>query len=309
MHIHTNHDHDNKHNHNHKITDQKLLYVIFLNIIIALSEIIGGIISGSLALLSDAFHNFSDVFSFIISFIAIRISKKSKDENKTFGYKRAEILAALFNILSLFAACGYIIYEAIKRFINPQQINSKIMIAVTIIGLLGNAFSILILRKNVKESINIKSSFLHLLGDTFSSVGVLIIALILMIFPKLYILDPIISILIALFIIKESFTIFFESINILMQGTPKHVDIKKITTRLLKEKSLKIIDIHHIHIWSLSQDESVFDCHVVINEKSIENINDKISKINEILTCEFNINHSTIQIETKGHNHSVSCNI
>jgi len=305
MHIHSNHDHE----HDQKVIDKKLFFVIILNIIITLSEITGGLISGSLALLSDAFHNFSDVFSFVISFIAIKISKKTKDENRTFGYKRAEILAALFNIITLFLACIYIIYEAIKRFINPQTINAPIMLLITVIGLLGNFFSILIIRKDVKKSINIRSSFLHLLGDTFSSVGVLIAALILLILPKFYFLDPIISILIAVFIIKESFTMFYESINILMQGSPKHIDIKKIIKRLLNEKSLKIIDIHHIHLWSMSQDEFVFDCHVVINEKSIENINDKISKINEILSCEFNINHSTIQIETKGHNHSVSCSI
>ncbi|MBN2547449.1 MAG: cation transporter [Spirochaetes bacterium] len=303
MHIHANKTSGQK------SIDKKLFFVIILNIIITLSEIIGGLISGSLALLSDAFHNFSDVFSFVISFVAIKFSKRAKDESKTFGYKRAEILAALFNILTLFAACGYIIYEAVKRFITPQPINAPIMILITVIGLLGNAFSIFIIRKDVKSSINIKSSFLHLLGDTFSSIGVLLVALILLLLPKFYILDQIISILIALYIIKESFSIFFESINILMQGSPKNIEIKKIIKRLLNEKKLNIIDIHHIHLWSLSPDETIFDCHVVINEKNIENINEKIAMINEILVCEFNINHSTIQIETKGHNHSVSCNI
>jgi len=304
------HNHGNDHSHiNKNINEKKLFLTILLNIIITISEIIGGLISGSLALLSDAFHNLSDVFSLIISYIAVIISKKEKNDIKTFGYKRAEILAALFNIIILLGACCYIIYEGIKRFFMPHKINAPIMLIITIIGLLSNFASILILLKDAKKNINIKSAFLHLLGDTFSSVGVLIAALCIIFFPNLYFLDPIISIAIALYIIKESFSIFLESINILMQGKPKHLSIKKIKERLQLDKKLNIIDIHHIHIWSLSSDEIIMDCHIVLPENKVNKTNEVLKKINEILSCEFCINHSTIQVETPGYKHSKNCRI
>ena len=301
------------HNHylheNKEISKNKLFITIILNIGITISEIIGGLISGSLALLSDAFHNLSDVFSLIISYIALLITKKKKDEIKTFGYKRAEVLAALFNIIILIIAIFYILQEAIKRFFEPSYISAPIMIIVTIIGLIGNTISVFLIFKDAKKNINIKSAFLHLFGDTISSLGVLIVAFILIFFKNLYILDPIVSILIVIYIIKEGFSIFLESINILMQGIPKGINTDKIIKRLKSDKKLQIKDIHHIHIWGLSSDSIILDCHVVLPKKSLTNINinETLSKINEILECEFNIAHATIQIETEEFDHSTKC--
>ena len=299
---HDYHLHENK-----DISKNKLLITIILNIGITISEIIGGLVSGSLALLSDAFHNLSDVFSLIISYIAFIITKKKKDEIKTFGYKRAEVLAALLNIIILLIAVIYILREAIDRFFNPGFISAPIMIVVTLIGLAGNVFSVFLIFKDAKKNINIKSAFLHLFGDTISSFGVLVVAFILMFFKNLYILDPIISILIILYIIKEGFSIFMESINILMQGIPRGINIEKIIKRLKSDKTLKIKDIHHVHIWGLSSDNIILDCHVVIPDKKLENINEILNKINEILECEFNIAHATIQIEAEGYDHSPKC--
>jgi cobalt-zinc-cadmium efflux system protein len=302
-----NHDHHLHIHQDNKISKNKLLVTIILNICITISEIIGGLISGSLALLSDAFHNLSDVFSLIISYIALLISRKKKDEIKTFGYKRAEILAALLNIVILLIAIFYILQEAIKRIFEPNYISAPIMIVVTIIGLLGNLFSVFLIFKDSKKNINIKSAFLHLFADTISSFGVLFVALILMFFKNLYILDSIISILIAIFIVKEGISIFMESINILMQGIPKGFNTDKIIKRLKSEKSLEIKDIHHVHIWGLSSDSIILDCHVVLPEKNLKNINVILNKINEILECDFHISHATIQIESEGFDHSKKC--
>ena len=299
---HNHHSHENR-----EISKNKLLITIILNIGITISEIIGGIISGSLALLSDAFHNLSDVFSLIISYIALLITRKKKDEIKTFGYKRAEVLAALFNIIILLIAVFYILQEAIKRFFKPGFISAPIMMIVTIIGLAGNAFSVFLIFKEAKRNLNIKSAFLHLFGDTMSSLGVLIVAFILLFFKNLYILDPIVSILIALYIMKEGFSIFMESINILMQGIPRGINTAKIVKRLKSDKNLEIKDVHHVHIWGLSSDSIILDCHVVLPENRLENINDILNKINEILVCEFNIAHVTIQIESEGFKHSTKC--
>lgn len=313
------HDHKHEHNHNHHSCGHhnivsgnltiKLFFTILLNLMISISEIIGGLLSGSLALLSDAFHNFSDVFSLIISYIAILFTKKQKNQNKTFGYKRAEILAALFNIIILFIACFYIIFEAIKRFFTPYKINISLMLIITVIGLIGNGLSIIILHADSKKNLNIKSSFLHLLGDTISSVGVLIIAIVLYFNPKLYFLDPIISILIVLYILKESFSIFFETINILMQSTPKGLNINNIIKRLKEDKEIDIVDIYHVHVWSLSMNEIIFDCHVIVKENDLSLINCKLKLINEILECEYNITHTTIQFEQVNSDHSHVCRI
>ena len=301
------HDHHLHIHQKNEISRNKLLVTIILNIGITISEIIGGLISGSLALLSDAFHNLSDVFSLFISYIALLITRKKKDEIKTFGYKRAEVLAALLNIIILLIAIIYILQEAIKRFFEPRYISAPIMLIVTIIGLLGNLFSVFLIFKDSKKNINIKSAFLHLLGDTISSLGVLIVALILMFFKNLYILDPIISILIAIYIIKEAISIFWESINLLMQGIPKGLNTDKIIKRLKSEKSLEIRDIHHVHIWGLSSDSIILDCHVVLPKKKLKNINEILNKINEILQCDFHISHATIQIEAEGFDHSTKC--
>lgn len=307
------HDHEHGHSHGHAHAhapsgEKNLLISIVLNMLITAAEIIGGIMSGSLALLSDAFHNFSDVVSMIISYIAILVGKKSKNAGKTYGYKRAEILAALFNVTALFVVCGYIIYEAIQRFSHPEPIKSGLMIAVAFVGLLGNGISVLLLFKNAKENINIRSAFLHLLGDTVSSVAVLVIGAVLL-FKPLFILDTIASILIALYILKESIAILMESLNILMQGAPKGLDREKIKQSLMALKSLEIRDIHHIHMWDITPGNTVFDAHIVVDKANLSNADDIIEQINHVLSKEFNICHSTIQLESQGFNHCVSCEL
>lgn len=301
------------HEHNHNFNknqnqERNLLISIFINLIITISEIIGGIISGSLALLSDAFHNLSDVFALLISYFALLIGKKEKNSNKSFGYKRAEIIAALFNVIVLIIICGYIIYEAIKRIKNPENININLMLIIALIGFVGNGISVLLLFKNSKANINIKSAFLHLLADTISSVAVIIVAIIMLFKPN-YILDTILSILIALYIIKESFSILMQSLNILMQATPPGYDYEKIKKRLLNDAALKIKNMHHLHIWEITPGQTVFDAHIVINKNELLNADEIIYNINKILSKEFNICHSTIQLESENFNHCTSCDL
>ncbi|PKL91492.1 MAG: cation transporter [Candidatus Goldiibacteriota bacterium HGW-Goldbacteria-1] len=309
-HSHEGHDHNHSHgHHHHHVQGEKgLVLSIIINAGITAAEIIGGILSGSLALLSDAFHNLSDVISLIISYIAILIGKKTKSLSKTYGYKRAEILAALINVLALFFVCGYIIFEAIERFQHPQPIKVGLMLAIAAIGLLGNGISVLLLFKDAKENINIKSAFLHLMADTISSVAVIVTAIILM-FKPWYILDAAISVIIAVYIAKESFSILMETLNILMQGAPKNLDDKKIKQRLKEETSLGIIDVHHIHMWEISPGKVVFDAHVAVPKDNLKNADAIIHGINIILAGEFKICHSTIQLESEEFDHCISCDI
>lgn len=303
------HGHGHHHGHSHGITGEKnLLKAVILNFIITTAEIAGGVLSGSLSLLSDAFHNLSDAISLIISYIAILVGKKSKSSTKTYGYKRAEILAALANCIALFFVCGYIIFEAVKRLSNPQHINIAIMLPVAIVGLIGNGISVAILFKDAKSNINIKSAFLHLLGDTFSSVAVIITAVILM-FKPWFILDTVISIGISLFIIKESLSILMESVNILMQGVPKGLDKAKIKEKIYSLRGLGIKDIHHIHMWDVTPGKTVFDAHIVVDKKRLKDTDKIITKINLVLSEDFHISHSTIQLESENFNHCVTCDL
>jgi cobalt-zinc-cadmium efflux system protein len=301
------HEHNHKFN-NNQSNEKKLLISIFINLTITIAEIIGGIISGSLALLSDSFHNLSDVFALLISYFAILIGKKEKDSKKSFGYKRAEIIAALFNVIVLIIICGYIVYEAIKRIKNPESINTNLMLIIAFIGFAGNGISVLLLFKNSNANINIKSAFLHLLADTISSVAVIIVAII-MLFKPIYILDTILSVLIALYIIKESFSILIQSLNILMQATPPGYDYEKIKKCLLNDTTLKIKNMHHLHIWEITPGQTVFDAHIVINKNELVNADEIIYNINNILLKEFNICHSTIQLESENFNHCTSCDL
>ena len=305
-----NHSHEHGHNHSHGLTGEKnILVAIVLNSLITAAEIVGGVLSGSLSLLSDAFHNLSDVVSLIISYIAILVGKKSKSSTKTYGYKRAEILAALGNVIILFIVCGFILYEGIIRFSKPEHIKTVIMLSVAFAGLLGNGISVAMLFKDSKSNINIKSAFLHLLGDTVSSIAVILTATILMFKPDWYMLDTILSIAIALYIIKESISILMESLNILMQGVPKGLDKVKIKESIYGLKKLKIKDIHHIHMWDITPGKTVFDAHIVVDEKSLKDADNIIFQVNNLLSSEFHISHSTIQVESDNFKHCVTCDL
>jgi cobalt-zinc-cadmium efflux system protein len=305
------HSHEDGHEHSHPHTargERGLLISILLNILITAAQIAGGLISGSLALLSDAFHNFSDAGSMLISYFAILIGKRSKNTAKTYGYKRAEILAALFNVMILFAVCGYIIYEAVLRFKKPMVINPVIMISVALFGVLGNGISAILLLKDSKENINIKSAYLHLIGDAASSIAVVITAVILM-FKPWFIADTIMSVLISLYIIRESFGVLMESVNVLMQATPRGQDAARIKQSLMTIKGLKISDIHHIHMWDITPGNTVFDAHVVVGRANLKNADKIIVAINKVLAKKFNIKHSTIQLESGVFRHCSTCDL
>lgn len=274
---------------------KKLSLTFLLNIIITLSEILGGIFSGSIALLSDAFHNLNDAFSQLIALIALKLSFKKKNLKYTFGYKRAQILAAILNSSLIIAISVYLIYEAIKRFSNPHEIKTGIMLIVASIGLVANLFSVLLLEKHTHNNMNIKASYLHLLGDTISSVGV-VLGGILIKFFNLNFIDPLITILIALYILKEGFSIIKETTRILLQGTPQNIDINNIKNEI--EKIEKVKNIHHIHIWNLDENTIMFEAHIEVENMLLCDTDHIYKNIKEILSNKFNISHITLQFET-----------
>ncbi len=290
------HGHSHGHGHGHNdISDKNLLLVTVLNLLITVAEFVGGFISNSLALLSDAVHNLGDTFAIILAYIANRVSKRSANERKTFGYKRIEILAALLNAVVLIVIIIFLFREAWFRFYNPEPIKGLIMFIVATVGLLANLLSVVLLKKDSGKNINIKAAYLHLLGDTISSIAV-IIGSVLIYFFKIYWVDPVITVVIGLYILKETYSVLREAVDILMQATPKTIDLPKIKNEL--ESIIGIDNIHHVHIWNLNDSQIHFECHADVNKNlRISETSTILREIESILKSKFKITHVTIQFE------------
>jgi len=285
------------HHHDHVLGTEgkKLLFTVVLNFVITIAEFIGGIFANSLALISDAIHNLSDAVALLITYLTFRISKKPSDSKHTFGYKRIQILAALFNSVTLIAICLYLLYEAYERLLNPEPIKSLIMLSVALIGLIANLLSVWLLKDHSKENLNIKAAYLHLIGDTLSSVAV-ILGGILIYFYQVYWVDPLITVLICLYIIKETYSVLHETYKILMQRTPSTVSIEKLVTTLKEINGVR--NVHHVHIWNLTDTEIHFEGHIDLSTDMKVSESQKIlDKVRNILKNNFEINHITLQFE------------
>lgn len=286
------------HAHNHSHTDLKgrnLLISIFLNILITVAQVIGGLISGSLALLSDALHNFSDVVSLVVSYVANRLAKKQASVQRTFGYKRAEILAAFINASTLIIVAVILIKEAVERFQNPQIIESNLVIILAFLAVLGNGFSVMLLKKDSSNNINIKSAYIHLLTDMLASVAVLIGGL-LMKYYQIFWVDSLLTFLIALYLIFVGYDLLKTSTNMLMLFTPSHINIEAVVKQV--NKISKVKKLHHVHIWNLSDDELHLEAHLDLEENvSITDFDIILQNIEALLRDTYNINHVTIQPE------------
>jgi len=284
-----------EHHHNHNVSGKNLFITIVLNLIITLSQIVGGILSGSLALLSDALHNFSDVLALVLTYWTNKIANRDKNNYKTFGYKRAEILATLFNSATLIGIAIYLIIESIEKFINPQSVDSVLVIALGVLSIILNAVSVLLVKDDAKENMNVKAAYLHLLTDVMTSIAVVGGGL-LMYYFDLFWVDPLISLLIAFYLIKMSYTLLIESINILMQGAPANIDIQKIKKGV--EEFEEVSNIHHLHIWRLNDHDIHLEAHIDFKDNLLLKDANSISlKIEEYLQSNYHISHITLQAE------------
>lgn len=295
------HGHDHSHHgHHHGFEEIRegnkkgLLIALLITTGIMLLEFFGGLLTNSLALLSDAGHMLSDASSLFLSFLAIWFASRPPSANKTYGYYRFEILAALFNGVTLFIIAFFIITEAIQRFSQPPTVASGTMMVIAVIGLLANMISaIALLRKgDVENNVNLRSAYLHILGDALGSVGA-IIAGFLMLFFDWYVADPIISVVVALLILKSGWGVIKNSIHILMEGTPSTISQADVKREL--EGMAGVIDVHDLHIWTITSGLDTLSCHLLIDDKSDsqEILQLAIDRLKE----KFNIDHTTIQIE------------
>ncbi len=284
----------NEVNHHYNVSGKNLGFAILLNIGITLAQAIGGVISGSMALLSDAAHNFSDVLSLIISYIANQLAKRDATEKHTFGFRRSEILAAFINSVTLIIISVIILFEAIQRLVNPIPISANLVIYLAIAGILVNGVSVLFIKNDSQENLNMKSVYLHLIGDMLTSVAVLLGGL-AMKYLNWFWTDSVFSIAIAVYLLYMSWGIVRSSLRIIMQFTPEEIDIQKIVNEIENIQGVK--NIHHIHVWQINEHDLMFEAHIDISEdikvSGFEKILDNIKAV----LRRHKIDHSTIQPE------------
>lgn len=282
----------------------KLIFTVILNLIITVAQIVGGIISGSLALISDAIHNFSDTVSVILAWFAQVLSRKPSTLKSTFGYKRAEILAAFINSVSLIAISVYLIFEAVNRLIHPQPVDAKWMFWLGLLGLIANGISVLILEREKNKSINIKAAYLHLLGDALTSLAVIAGAALIWFFNVVWV-DAVVTVLIGIYLLVHTWKLLRESLTILMQMALTEIDVSKIKDRLIQIEGLK--SVHHIHVWNLTDKLLHFECHLnLVNDLRVSETNAICSQVQKTLHDEFDVEHVTVQFEFGGE-HKPGC--
>ena len=283
-----------EHHHHHQVKGKRLFLTIALNLSITIAELIGGIISGSISLISDAIHNFSDVISLVISYIANRLIKKSPTQSKTFGFKRSEILAAFINSATLIILAIIIFYNAIMRLLNPIEIAPNLVIYMAIASIAVNGLSVLFISKDSKNNMNIRSAYLHLFSDMLTSVAVLIGGLLMKYF-QIYWIDSVLSLIIAVYLLYMSWNIFKSSLRIIMQFTPENIDINMIADDISTIDTVK--NIHHVHVWQINEHDIMFEAHIDLeNNVSISDFEKILEQAREIL-LKYKITHITLQPE------------
>ncbi len=289
--------HGHHHSHGHddtRLPTTRLLITMALNFAITIAELIGGLLSGSLSLISDALHNFSDGIAIIISYIALKLKKRSVTPRHTFGLKRAEIFAAALNSGVLLVITLYLFYHATIRLINPAVIKGDLMIVVAGIGLIANVIGTWLLARPAKNSLNLKSAYLHLLADAISSFAVLLGGVAIY-YWNIFWVDPILTILIGLYILKESYHILQGAIHILMEGAPTNISIDEVKQAV--ESLPEVNNLHHIHLWMVGDNDIHLEGHVDVKDMLLSESGQLLNKIEHLLQDKFNIKHVTLQFE------------
>lgn len=302
--------HDHGHSHSHSANKKTLTISLVIIAAYMVIEVIGGLITNSLALLADAGHMLSDAISLFIALMAFTFSNKIADYGKTYGYKRFEILAAVINGVTLILVAFYIFYEAIERFQNPPEIASGGMLIIASIGLLVNILVAWIMLRgaDVKENLNMRGAYLHVISDMLGSVGAIIAALLIMFFGWGW-ADPLASVIVAVLVLRSGYLVTKSSVHVLMEGTPENVEVEKVTEKILKTDGIK--DIHDLHIWTITSGLNALTCHAVVDEKMTIGESEMMLREIEHDLQHKNIHHVTIQLETPAHKHdnSVLCRV
>ncbi|MBA2484450.1 MAG: cation transporter [Nitrosomonas sp.] len=283
------------HDHGHKqMEDKRLIIAIGVNALLTVAQIIGGIVSGSLSLIADAMHNLGDAASLGIALFARIIGRKPPDEFKTFGYKRAEVIATLINLTTLIFIGFLLIYHAIWRFVEPEKIDGWIVVIIAGVALCVDLLTAALTFTMSKKSMNIKAAFLHNVSDALASVSV-IIAGTLMILYDWYWTDTLLTIIIAGYVLWQGFTMLPKTIHLLMEGTPEHLSIDEVITAMASVEYVE--NVHHVHIWQLDEHINALEAHVIVNSNVLTHIEMIKIELKNLLSERFEISHSTLEFE------------
>ena len=285
---------------------RRLLVALSITGLMTIVELAGGLISNSLALIGDAGHMFTDTLALGLSLFALNLTKRPASQTKTYGYYRAEILAALVNGAILVAVSGYIFYEAYHRFVEPPEVRGGLMLIVASIGLAANVVGLSILRSAGSRNLNVKGAFLHMWSDTLSSLGVIAAGAIILLTGRT-IADPIISIVISLLILRGAGGLVWESVNILLEAVPKHLDVSRINDAVRKIEGVR--DVHDVHLWAITSGMYAMSCHLLIEDQMVSNCTQIVEEVNQTLSQKFDISHSTVQLECEECENSPVCHI
>ncbi|RMG68214.1 MAG: cation transporter [Calditrichaeota bacterium] len=275
-------------------TNLRLIITMVLNLVITATELVGGLLAGSLSLISDALHNLSDGISVLITFIAIRLKSREHSYRHTFGLKRAEIFAAVINAVVLIGITGYLLYESIARLIHSSPVEGGLMSMVAGVGLVANVIGTWLLHRDAASSLNIRSSYLHLFSDALSSLAVLLGGLAIY-FWQAYFLDPLLTLVIGLYILYQSYQVLGQAVHVLMEGAPPDIDLEEI--RRAVESIPEVRDMHHLHIWTVGENDVHLEAHVNVCDMRVSETQPILTEIEKRLLERFNIRHVTIQFE------------
>ena len=282
------------HHHHTPESDRGLLGAVFINILLTLAQVVGGVISGSLSLIADALHNLSDATSLGIALFARAISRKPADKTKSFGYQRAEVIAALINLTLLITVSLYLVYEAVWRILEPQVVTGLIIVMVAGVAFVVDMVTALITFRMSKNSLNMKAAFLHNLADALTSIGVIIAGVLILLY-QWYWVDTLLTFCIAVFVLWQSIIILPKTIHLLMEGTPENLSTEEIKASLEEAKDVE--DVHHIHVWNLDEHRIALEAHVVVATNELQEVEVIKRNLKEILKDRFKITHSTLEFE------------
>ncbi len=285
------------HDHAPPETGGRLALVIALNVIITVAEVIGGLLSGSLSLISDALHNFSDGIAIVIAWVAIRLNARARTDRHTFGLKRAEVLAATINAGTLVAISIYLFVEAWQRFQTPEPISGGIMVTVALVGLVANVLGTVLLKRGAAGSMNLRAAYLHLLSDAISSVGVILGGLAIWLWGITWI-DPLLTVLIGIYVLKESVAILWEAMESILLAAPHGMDLQEVREAITKTDG--VAGIHHTHLWQVSEHDIHFEAHIELPDQPLGKTEDLRLTIANMLHDRFDIEHTTLQLEVAG---------
>ncbi len=295
------HDHGHGHHHHHidpNAGDARIAWAIFVNMLLTVAQVVGGILSGSLALIADALHNFSDAIALIIAFGARKIARRPADEDMSFGYGRVEVVAALINYTTLIVLALYLVYEGVLRFLEPQPINGWMVVWIAAFALVVDLVTAALTYSMSKESMNIRAAFLHNVADALGSVAV-IVAGTLVILYEWYWVDPVVTLMIAAYILWHVWAEIGGVVRVLMLGSPPHLNTEEIAGAI---EALDGVDsLHHIHLWAMQENDAALDAHLVIVKGDWARADEIKAAAKAVLSDKFAVAHSTLELECANH--------